>query len=124
MKKKPWSKELGEKSGQAPAVWPIGTVAFYGPTNRHASKVAVGIVRREGDAAEMRRWFERNVDVRVDPQIGREVVEHLRRNGVRRTIMARGIIGCPHEEGIDYPEGAECPKCPFWHGRDRFEEAE
>jgi hypothetical protein len=31
----------------------------------------------------------------------------------------RRIIGCPHEEGIDY-EGATCPACPFWAGRDRW----
>jgi hypothetical protein len=30
------------------------------------------------------------------------------------------IIGCPHEEGIDYPEGKSCPQCPYWAGRDRF----
>jgi hypothetical protein len=34
--------------------------------------------------------------------------------------MADRIIGCPHEEGIDYPEGEECPLCPFWKGRDRW----
>ncbi|HEY2587148.1 MAG TPA: hypothetical protein VGI81_15480 [Tepidisphaeraceae bacterium] len=25
--------------------------------------------------------------------------------------------GCPHEEGIDFPLGQECPFCPFWHGK-------
>jgi hypothetical protein len=33
--------------------------------------------------------------------------------------MTDRIIGCPHEEGIDY-EGAACPACPFWAGRDRW----
>ena len=23
------------------------------------------------------------------------------------------LIGCPHEEGIDYPEGHSCPHCPY-----------
>jgi len=36
------------------------------------------------------------------------------------TIAFYGIIGCPHEEGTDYPEGKSCPQCPFWAGRDRF----
>jgi hypothetical protein len=27
------------------------------------------------------------------------------------------VIGCPHEEGIDFPEGQECPYCPFWRGK-------
>jgi hypothetical protein len=30
------------------------------------------------------------------------------------------IIGCPHEEGIDYPEGTSCPECLYWEGRDRW----
>jgi hypothetical protein len=34
-------------------------------------------------------------------------------------VMADRIIGCPHEEGIGY-EGATCPACPFWAGRDRW----
>ncbi len=31
--------------------------------------------------------------------------------------MTEGIIGCPHEEGADFPSGQECPYCPFWHGK-------
>lgn len=30
------------------------------------------------------------------------------------------LIGCPHEEGTDYPDGGVCPLCEFWKGRDRF----
>lgn len=30
------------------------------------------------------------------------------------------IIGCPHEEGIDYPDGQVCPQCPFCAHRDRW----
>jgi len=35
--------------------------------------------------------------------------------------MADGIMGCPHQQGIDY-DGEWCPSpdCTFWHGRDRF----
>jgi len=34
--------------------------------------------------------------------------------------MTDRIIGCPHEEGIDYPEGQKCAQCPLWASRDRF----
>ena len=37
----------------------------------------------------------------------------------KSVVMTDRIIGCPHEEGIDY-EGATCPACPFWAGRDRW----
>jgi hypothetical protein len=29
-------------------------------------------------------------------------------------------IGCPHEEGKDYPLGENCPQCPYWANRDRW----
>ena len=32
----------------------------------------------------------------------------------------RDSLGCPHEEGVDYPEGQICPQCPFWAHRDRW----
>jgi len=34
--------------------------------------------------------------------------------------MTDGIIGCPHQEGIDYPDGEVCQECTFWKGRDRW----
>jgi hypothetical protein len=40
-------------------------------------------------------------------------------HGARSVIATDGIIGCPHEEGIDYPDGQVCPQCPFWADRDR-----
>jgi len=44
----------------------------------------------------------------------------LKEHEVRSLIMVEKIFGCPHEEGIDYPEGEACPHCPFWKGRDRY----
>jgi hypothetical protein len=32
-------------------------------------------------------------------------VAFLKTHAVRSTVVADGIIGCPHEEGVDYPEG-------------------
>lgn len=101
--------------------YPLATVAFYGPDDRHATKVAVGIVVTEGaepDALE--RWFSEDTDVRTDPTIGDEVLKFTEAHGVKSIVMADRIIGCPHEEGIDYPDGQVCPQCPFWAHRDRW----
>jgi len=49
-----------------------------------------------------------------------EVAVFLKSHAVRSVGMVEGIIGCPHEEGVDYPEGEACPACPFWAGRDRW----
>jgi hypothetical protein len=119
--KKPWSRVLREKAKTSAADQPVGTVAFYGPNRSYASKVAVGVAPRPGAPVDvLERWFEQGVDVRIDPRIGAAVSDFLRRHQVHQIGVADGIIGCPHEEGVDYPEGEECPECPWWHGRDRF----
>ena len=124
MREKSWSTRLRQKSKRRGSGDTIGTIAFYGPDNRHASKVAVGITPAMGEEVTLlERWFEDELDVRVDPRIGEEVGAFLQKHGVRRVAVAEGIIGCPHEEGVDYPEDGECPECPFWQGKDRFEHA-
>jgi len=101
--------------------YPAATIALYGPTAERASKVAVAIIREEGaDPDPLRRWFSEDGDVRFEPGIGAEMMAFIREHGVRSVIMTDRIIGCPHEEGVDYPEGQKCPQCPFWANRDRF----
>ncbi len=101
--------------------YPIATVAFYGPDNNRASKVAVGIVAVEGaGAAPLKRWFSEDRDVRRDLAIGREIVAFIQEHDARSVVITDRIIGCPHEEGADYPEGQVCPQCPFWADRDRW----
>lgn len=124
MRRKTWSARLRQKSRLRGSGDTIGTIAFYGPNNRHASKVVVGILpERAAEVSVVERWYEEGIDVRIDPGIGKKVEAFLREHGARRIVFAEGIIGCPHEEGVDYPDGAECPQCPFWEGKDRFEHA-
>lgn len=59
-------------------------------------------------------------DIRHDISIGKEVAAFLKRHGTKTVIMADRIIGCPHEEGIDYPDGETCPDCAFWRDRDHW----
>ncbi len=101
--------------------YPVATIALYGPTAERASKVAVGIFLQEsGDPSFLQRWLSEEVDVRHDPRIEHEMLEFIRAHGVRSVVMTDRIIGCPHEEGIDYPEGGTCAQCPYWATRDRF----
>jgi len=114
-------KWLEKKAKRGFHGYPIGTIAFYGPDNRRASKVAVGIKRvANAELAEPRRWFAEAGDVRSDPAVLAEIAAFLRENEVHSVAMTDGIIGCPHEEGIDYPLGESCPHCPYWAGRDRW----
>ena len=113
-------KRLGKKAKKGFRGFPLATIAFYGPDDRRATKLAVGIIM-EGDQepAELRRWFTGGADIREDQDTAEEVLAFLDRFGVRSVTMADRVIGCPHEEGIDY-EGPTCPYCPYWAGRDRW----
>jgi hypothetical protein len=98
----------------------MATIAFYGPNLNQATKVAVGIMPSEhADLKELRDWKVDRGDIRADPTIAREILEFMEKHGVLSVAMTDGIIGCPHQQGIDY-EGEWCPICAFWHGRDRF----
>ena len=82
------------------------------------------VKRRTGDRRGTPVWQEAirwigHVDVRTDPGIAGEILEFIQEQGALSVVMTGGIIGCPHQEGIDY-EGQWCPVCEFWHGRDRF----
>jgi hypothetical protein len=59
-------------------------------------------------------------DVRSDVAVAEQIGEFIDRHGAKSVALADRIIGCPHEEGIDYPEGTACPQCPFWANRDRW----
>ena len=113
------SKKRKPKKSQE---FPIATIALYGPDNRRASKVVVGILQGEdSDVDPIKRWVSGISDVRTDPKIQNEISGFLTKNGVTRVACVDRIIGCPHEEGLDYPEGMEkCPLCSFWANRDRW----
>jgi hypothetical protein len=77
------------------------------------------IPSENADVSQMRDWKVENGDVRNDPTIAREILEFIQEHGALSVAMSDGIMGCPHQEGIDY-EGEWCPVCDFWRGRDRF----
>jgi hypothetical protein len=113
-------KRLQKKAKKGMRGWPVATIAFYGPDLSRASKVAVGVIPHESASPqEMRAWTLETGDVRSDPVIATEIIEFIEAYGARSVAISDGIIGCPHQEGIDY-EGEWCPFCAFWHGRDRF----
>ena len=100
--------------------YPMATVALYGPTDKKATKLVVGIVRHEdGDAEQIKKWFSED-DIMKNPGVFEEVLEFIQTNDAKSVGMLDRIISCPHEESIDYEEGKFCPLCPFWRGRNRW----
>jgi len=102
--------------------YPIGTIAPYGPNNTLATKLVVAVFKKPGqkEPDALHRWITHVGDVRNDPAIAEEVAGFLKSHGVRQTVASDRIMGCPHEEGKDYPLGGICPHCPFWADIDRF----
>lgn len=115
------SKYWLEKRSHRKTGFPLATLAYYGPTDKFASKVVAGVILSEGgDPAFMEKWFSAGADVRGDAEINAHIVRFLEQHNVHRVAMVARILGCPHEEGIDYPEGEKCPQCPFWADKDRW----
>jgi hypothetical protein len=56
--------------------YPVGTIAFYGPTAQQATKVVVGIVTGKGSEPEiLERWFaEEEQDLRFDEDVAHQIV--------------------------------------------------
>src|SRR5947209_3046941 len=115
MKIKRQPTRLQKKAKRGDQGYPVATVAFYGPDASRASKVAVGIIpAEEAEVTELRTWSSDTADLRNDPTTSIEVLAFIDEHGGKSVVMSPGIIGCPHEEGIDYPEGEVCPDCPYW----------
>src|SRR5687768_15172804 len=113
-------KRLGKKTRRGFRGYPVATIAFYGPDNPMATKVAVALVlAAEQEPADLRRWLSDDRDVRTDPPIATEILTFLDAAGVKMVALADRILRCPHEEGIDYEEPT-CPQCPYWASRDRW----
>lgn len=102
--------------------YPIATVACRRPASQLATKLAVGISANEGALPVRRKWQTETRDIRYDEQITREALRHIQMSGAKSVSALAKIIGCPPEEGIDYPAGEACPACLFWAGKDRWTE--
>jgi hypothetical protein len=97
--------------------YPFGNVALYGPDDQVTTKIAAAVIPREGAEPIIERWV--GTDVMTNPKVQRELHDFFQKHNVQSVAMTDGNIGCPHEEGQDYPPGEDCPSCPFWIREER-----
>src|SRR5215470_4346355 len=50
--------------------YPIGTVAFYGPDDKTTTKIAAGVILRDGAEPILKRWVA--TDVTTSPKVRQE----------------------------------------------------
>jgi hypothetical protein len=108
-----YEEEEGETAETAQ--FPIGTIAYYGPDDKITTKIVAGVIKKEGAEAIIKRWVA--TDVTTSPKVQKEIARFFKKYGVQWVGMSDGNMGCPHEEGEDFPEGGDCPFCPFWKGK-------
>lgn len=99
---------------------PLATIAFYGPDDKQASKLVVGISpSANAGITETHSFCNADIDVRNDAELLGLVLAFLKSKSVKSLIITDGVCGCPHQEGVDYPEGSVCQYCDYWAGRAR-----
>lgn len=97
--------------------YPVGTVALYGPDDKITTKIVAGVIFGEEEETEpaLERWVGSNVA--DDPKVQSEIEAFFKRHGVKSVAAVDQNMGCPHEEGKDFPVAGDCPFCPFWKGK-------
>jgi len=95
--------------------YPLGIIAFYGYNDKIASKAVIGIVQEAGGSPEhIKTWVFEKGDLRKDVPSIKELFRYIESHDVRSVALTPGVYYCPHEPGIDFPEGGTCSLCPFW----------
>ena len=92
---------LRKKAGKGFQGYPLASIIYYGPDDRLATKVAVGIKATEESEPEMMRWHSPTMDIRRNVAVLENIVKLIRRRQVKSVAMVEQILGCPHEEGVD-----------------------
>ncbi len=116
------SNPIGKKARRPNRGFPAVTVAYYGPDGSSATKAVASFVAVEGvEVSVVERFFSESLDARISPQVTAGVLKFINDHKPRSVVATPKLLGCPHEEGIDYPEGSTCPRCPYWADKNRWE---
>jgi hypothetical protein len=115
-----WGKDVEddltmESRQQQPPKLPMGTVALYGPDDKTTTKIAAAVFLTKDSEPIIKRWVA--TDVTTNPKVQQELKDFFVQHGVKSVAMTDENMGCPHEEGLDFPQGGDCPFCPFWKGK-------
>jgi hypothetical protein len=92
--------------------FPIGMLVYFGPDKVTISKIIAAVIIAKDSEPILQSW--EGTGISIDPNTSVDIGRFFKENQVVEVIMPDGVVGCPHEEGVDYPIGGQCPHCPFW----------
>lgn len=93
----------------------VATLVLYGPDDRSFTKVVLSYVPEdESERGLQEKWLLAHPG--SDEWIAK-ASSRIAAWDVVAVIMPEGVYGCPHEEGVNFPIGEDCPECPFWAGK-------
>lgn len=98
--------------------FPIGTLVYYGPDDQTVTKIVAGVLTARDAKIISKKWLGEGIT--QNPTVIDEVGKFFQNHQVTKVVMTGSVAGCPHEEGIDYPFGDECPYCPFWLAKQEY----
>lgn len=113
-----WESAVGRyrsRHGQSAFEYPIGTVAIYGPDDKLTTKIVASVIRSADSEPILERFV--GTGITEDPAVQDKISTFFADHGVTQVAATDQNMGCPHEEGEDFPEGEDCPFCPFWKGK-------
>ena len=105
----------GIRKGRTSPRYPIGTIALYGPDGETTTKIVASAIARDGAEPMLRRWV--GSQIMSSSKTQRQIKEFFEQHHVSSVVVTEGNIGCPHEEGEDFPAGGDCPFCAWWVGK-------
>jgi hypothetical protein len=103
---------LEEGQKKSDQQFPVGTLIYYGPDDQTVTKITAGVVFGKDEPPLRRQWYGDNVT--TNPVVLSELGRFFQEHGVSKVVMTDKVAGCPHEPGVDFPSGQECPYCPYW----------
>jgi len=86
-------KLLSKKTRKGNKGYPLATIAYYGPTNKLASKIVCCIIKYEGaEVEQMETWFS-DRDLRKSENVLGEMLAFIDINNAKTVSLINGIIG-------------------------------
>ena len=95
------------------ATFPLATITYHGPNPDQAKKLTVGILKDKDQSPVIKSWSGDNIA--EDEDAAKEIAIFIQTHDIARVLTSEWVLSCPHEEGLDYPEGEACPHCPDWY---------